>query len=622
MEMLLKREELWYVINVAKPNPVVAAWTKADEKCFATIVLYVEDSQLNLMKDCESAKAVWDKIKEYHQKATMTSRVSLLKRICSLNLTEGGNMEAHLFELEELFDRLTCAGQAMEDSLKIAMIHRSLPDSYGNLVTALESRPEADITIDFVKRRILDEHQRRVERSGDVAEKVMKLQSKGQKKMVCYHCQKPGHIRRNCKLLQQQQSKESDSDASKAKKAVEKEPPVCFSIGGGRNKGCWYIDSGCSSHMTSDRKFFYKLDESVRIDVVLADGSVTKSRGIGEGTVKCIDGDGNVKEVTFKDVLYIPTLDSGLVSVSKLTQKGFEVRFIASSCNIVNATGTVEASGELNGNMFVLKTADEAKLSAECHEVLQHLSNCQHIWHRRFGHRDPAVLERIKAKELGAGFEVQDCGIRNVCEHCMAGKSARIPFPKVSENRAERILDLVHTDVCGPIKSTTPGGSRYLMTLIDDFSRYTVVCLLRQKSDAAGCIQRFVAHVKNRFGRAPCVIRSDGGGEYVNHELKQFYEKEGIQAQFTAAYSPQQNGVAERKNRTLQEMATCMLLDAGLDRKYWGNCGIRSESASVPFSGYHTAREVVRPETYLETFPGIWKSCLRPHSGCETHEAG
>lgn len=108
------------------------------------------------------------------------------------------------------------------------------------------------------------------------------------------------------------------------------------------------------------------------------------------------------------------------------------------------------------------------------------------------------------------------------------------------------------------------------MTLIDDHSRYTVVCLLRQKSDAARCIKRYVAHVKNRFGRAPCVIRSDGGGEYANQELKEFYELEGIQAQFTTAYSPQQNGVAERKNRSLQEMATCMLLDAGLPKKYWG----------------------------------------------------
>ena len=175
MEMLLKREELWFVIGEARPATVDSAWTKADEKCLATVVLYIEDSQLNLVKDSVSAKEVWDKLKDYHQKATMTSRVSLLKKICSHNMAEGGDMEAHLLELEELFDRLACAGQAMENSLKIAMIHRSLPDSYGNLVTALESRPEADLTIDFVKRRILDGHQRRVEQGGESSERAMKM---------------------------------------------------------------------------------------------------------------------------------------------------------------------------------------------------------------------------------------------------------------------------------------------------------------------------------------------------------------------------------------------------------------------------------------------------------------
>lgn len=220
----------------------------------------------------------------------------------------------------------------------------------------------------------------------------------------------------------------------------------------------------------------------------------------------------------------------------------------------------------MHGGLFALKTVEFAKLSKESH----HLKNCQHIWHKRFGHRDLAVLDQLKAGNLVDGFTVQDCKLRQVCESCLEGKLPRRPFPLVSNSRASRILDLIHTDVCGPISDVTPGGNRYLMTLIDDFSRYTVVCLLQKKSDVARCIKRYVAHVKTRFGRAPCVIRSDGGGEYVNDELRSFYEAEGIQAQYTAAYSPQQNGVAERKNRTLQEMATCMLLDANMPKKYWG----------------------------------------------------
>lgn len=574
MEMFLKREDTWFAVEDPAPQPVTSEWTKADRKAHGAIVLYVEDSQLNLIRGATSAEETWNRLKDFHEKTTMTSRVSVLRRICSLNMAEGGNVEQHLVELEELFDRLSCAGLELEVPLKVAMIYRSLPESFGSLVTALESRPDGDQTIELVKQKLLDEYQRRSERSSCTGENALKLQSAGRKEKVCYHCRKPGHFRRDCRQLKQLMHQEKKSDhpqkagkkgGPKAKQAAESDVTICFMAGEQSNSG-WLVDSGCSTHMTNKRAFFSKLNEDVKIKVVLADGSTTTSAGVGEGTVNCIDDKGGVLEVLFEDVLYVPNLDSALLSVRKLTQKGLKVKFGESRCTISTSAKRVVAVAELRGNLYMLKEAADAKVGKEA----RHSSSCQHTWHRRLGHRDPAVLERIRAGNLCEGLKVHDCGLRQVCEHCLEGKSSRIPFPKSSRTRAERVLDLIHTDVCGPMKNITPGGCRYLMTLIDDRSRYTVVCLLRQKSDAAACIKRFVAHMKTRFGRAPCVIRSDGGGEYVNQELKQFYEVEGIQAQFTAAYSPQQNGIAERKNRSLQEMATCMLLDAGLAKRFWG----------------------------------------------------
>lgn len=578
MEMLLKREDLWHVISEAPPVPVTAVWEKSDQKCHATIVLYVEDSQLNMVKNATSAKDVWTLLKSYHEKTSLTSRVSLLKKLCGLNMAEGADVEKHLFELEELYDCLSCAGQALEEPMKIAMLLRSLPESYNGLVTALESRPEADLTMALVKQKLLDEYQRRAERSGGSSESAMKLQWKGQQKQkVCYHCKKPGHFRRDCGELRSKKSDDNHrsgradkvnvkKDGANVKQAAEKVNPICFTIGGGRRKDCWYIDSGCSCHMTNNRAFFTDLDDSKCVEVVLADGSVSKSHGMGEGIVKCVDQEGNAVEVKLTEVLYIPALDSGLISVRKLTQKGFAVNFLGLSCSIVSEGGKTVALGEIHGSLFILKTVEFARLSKEAH----HMKNCQHVWHRRLGHRDPAVFNRLQQDGVVQGFQLQDCGLRQVCETCLEGKLPRCPFPNVSNSRTTRILDLIHTDVCGPMSNVTPGGNRYLMTLIDDFSRYTVVCLLTKKSDVTNCIKRYVAHVKTRFGRAPCVIRSDGGGEYVNKELQAFYAIEGIQAQCTTAYSPQQNGVAERKTRTLQEMASCMLLDANLPKKYWG----------------------------------------------------
>lgn len=142
--MLLKRDGLWSAVHDAKPNPVTPAWTTSDQQAMSQIVLGVDDGQLQWVRTAKTAKAAWDALKKQHCKATMTSRVSLLRRICSLNMPEGGNVEKHLFDLQELFDRLENAGQKMENQLKVAMIYRSLPESYGVLVTAMESRPDAD----------------------------------------------------------------------------------------------------------------------------------------------------------------------------------------------------------------------------------------------------------------------------------------------------------------------------------------------------------------------------------------------------------------------------------------------------------------------------------------------
>lgn len=289
MTMLLKREELWHTIGDAKPEPVTAVWTNQDQKALATIVLFLEDGQLSLVKDAVCAKGAWDQLRDYHEKATTTSRVSLLKKVCSL------------FELENLFDRLSCAGLPLEEPMKIAMIFRSLPDSYGSLVTALEGRPDADQTIVLVKQKLLDEHQRRAERGG-VSEKVLKSRIEQKKERVCYHCRKPGHFKRNCRPWQQSQQSSDDEQKSskksdtKAKQVTEAQSPICFTVGSKRQKNYWYVDSGCSSHLCNSRKFFRELNEDISVNVVLADGSVAAAAGIGEGVISCLDGDGEVRK--------------------------------------------------------------------------------------------------------------------------------------------------------------------------------------------------------------------------------------------------------------------------------------------------------------------------------------
>lgn len=174
------------------------------------------------------------------------------------------------------------------------------------------------------------------------------------------------------------------------------------------------------------------------------------------------------------------------------------------------------ATAVLSSGMYVMGTAPKAMAA----EQRVHTHDCQHTWHRRFGHRNINDVQLLQDKNITSGIQIRDCGIREVCGCCTKGKLARIPFPKTDASRATRKLDLVHTDLCGPMQTATPSGKRYYMTMIDDYSRYTEVYFLKNKSEAAEIIKGYVQYTKNTFGKAPSVIRSDNGREYVNNKLK------------------------------------------------------------------------------------------------------
>lgn len=569
--MLLIREDLWYVVEDPQPLPVTSKWSTDDKKARATMGLCIDDNQYSLVKGATNAKDFWKALRDYHEKVTVTSRVSLLRKLCNLNLVEGGDMEAHLFEVEELFSRLESADLKLEQPMKIAMMLRSLPDSYGGLVTALESRSDKDLTTELVKSKLLDENERRKERGGGSShERVMKsdvnsVNSVAEK--VCFFCKKKGHLRRNCWLLQaKKEPKEKEKSQHKAKQASAECTSAMLFMAGEKHSCDWVIDSGATAHMSNDRKWFHSLDETATPDVLLADGSTVKAAGRGSVIVFGVDGSGGKTEITLGEVLYVPLLSSSLVSVPKLTAKGLKVIFAKNNCDICDDSGKVVARGFLRGCVYHLQVSDVARKVSSA----QHNELCQHQWHRRFGHRDPTVVQKMCKEKLADGVKVKDCGIRLTCEVCLEGKLPRTAIPKTAERKSTQVLDLVHTDLCGPMRTTTPGGKRFLMTVIDDYSRYTVVYLLSKKSEAADRLMEYVRYVENFFGRKPRIVRSDGGGEYVNARLQKFFAAEGIKAQYTTAYTPQQNGVAERRNRYLQEMATAMLLDAKLDHRFWG----------------------------------------------------
>ena len=155
------------------------------------------------------------------------------------------------------------------------------------------------------------------------------------------------------------------------------------------------------------------------------------------------------------------------------------------------------------------------------------------------------------------------------CESCLEGKQHRIPFPNISANRAKEALELVHTDVCGKLNAKSLSNSEYFLTFVDDYTRYVWLYVLKNKSDVFKKFTEWRTMVEQSTGKRLKVLRSDNGGEYTSKEFEEHLKRNGIVHQRTIPKCPEQNGTAERQNRTLMEMVGSMLASSKLPRRFW-----------------------------------------------------
>lgn len=190
------------------------------------------------------------------------------------------------------------------------------------------------------------------------------------------------------------------------------------------------------------------------------------------------------------------------------------------------------------------------------------------MWHKRFGHLNFTSLKLLQKQELVLGLpEIQEHDA--ICHGCAMGKNHREAFPQESKWRANEPLGLIHSDICGPMQTPSLGGNRYFITFIDDYSRMCWVYFLRNKSEALHVFKKFKVMVELQSGYHIKRLKTDRGGEFNSHEFVQFCEELGIERQLTIAYSPQQNGVVERKNKTVMEMAKCLVHEKELPYNLW-----------------------------------------------------
>jgi hypothetical protein len=331
----------------------------------------------------------------------------------------------------------------------------------------------------------------------------------------------------------------------------------------------FYLDSGCTQHMSDQKHYFSRLHhiEPGTWSVGGIGGKKLFAHGIGDIEVEMMSN-GEKQTGTIKDALYVPNLNVNLISVACITDNGYQVLFVDNMAHI-SKNGQNILSGSRVG-----KTLYRLDLSAQPRAVFSMVASSNkatmNVWHERFAHVNEEIIIRMANGEGVSGMEVIKDGkkILNPCHGCSLGKMHKLPF-ETSKSITTQVGELIHSDVVGPMQVSSPNGARYYILFKDDFSRYKTVYFMKLKSEAIDCTKLFTKKTECETGKRVRMLRSDNGGEFTGNEFKQWLSEQGIMMQTSAAHTPEQNGKAERDHRTTVEAARSIIHAKKLSLTLW-----------------------------------------------------
>ncbi|KAH9699197.1 Integrase catalytic domain-containing protein [Citrus sinensis] len=295
--------------------------------------------------------------------------------------------------------------------------------------------------------------------------------------------------------------------------------------------------------------------------------------------------DGTIR--TIGEVRHVNSLKKNLLSLGQIDNYGCKTHMENEIMKIVKGALVLMKAEKIGANLFMLKgeTLHEADAC-----VTSNGEESTMMWHLKLGHMSEQGLKILSERKLLPGLKSVNLPF---CEHCVTSKQHRLKFSR-SIARSKCILNLIHSDVWES-PDISMGGTKYMVTFIDDYSRRCWVYPIKKKLDVP-VFKEYKAQVELESGKKIKCLRTDNGGEYTNGEFLAFCKQECIQRQFMVAYTPRQNGVTERMNRTITKWIRAMLRTAGLPNSFWAEaaktaCYIVNRSPSTAI-GLKTAMEM------------------------------
>ncbi|KAG8500272.1 hypothetical protein CXB51_004359 [Gossypium anomalum] len=521
---------------------------RKDRKALTQLHLHLSNEILQDVMKEKTAAALWKRLEQICMSKTLASKLHMKQRLYAHRLEESVSVHEHLTVFKEILSNLE-AMEVQYDKEDLGLILLcSLPPSYSTFRdTILYSRESLTVdkvydsltSYDKMKHLVVKPNSqgeglivcKRQDRNADddrgkTHERNLRGKSKGRSKSsnrgkTCNFCKKKGHIKSECYKIQNKIKREAANQKEKQPENFGEADVVedysdgellVASVNDSKVSEEWILDSGCTIHMSPNRDWFTTY-EIVSEGVVLM-GNNTSFKITGVGTIKVKMFDGVVR--TLSDVRHVPELKRNLISLSTLDSKGYRYTVESGVLKISKGSLVVMKGQRKIVKLYVLQgsavTGDTAVASSSLSD-----DDITKLWHMRLGHMSENGMAELSNRGLLDGQGI--CKL-NFCEHCVFGKQKRVRFTRGIHN-TKGTLEYIHSDLWGPSRVPSRGGANYMLTFINDFSRKVWAFFLKQKSDAF-------------FAFKLC-------------------KSEGIIRHLTVRHTPQQNGVAERMNKTIIE---------------------------------------------------------------------
>ncbi|KAG8786664.1 hypothetical protein FRC15_010949 [Serendipita sp. 397] len=602
IESILVGEDLWEYVegttkcpeakDPAKPTETetaeIAEWKKKDHKARSVVIQHISDSEMKHIIGRKTAIDVWTSLKLVKESTSTRTILDMRRRLYHSLAEESADIAEHVSQMRQYHDELTMMGQKIDDQEFFYCLAASLPSSWDTFTTIYITANDTGMSVSAAKfiSAVYEEIRRRTARTEtDTALRAASV-PRGTRQNTsngegCSNCGKKNHRFEDCWSKgggkegqgpkQRRKKKKENGTANKAEDAPASEVNLAYMaynvvVPSEDSSDSWWLDSCASNHMCVNKSLFtsYKLENQEMKGI----GGSLAVRGIGTVIVKFKVGD-KITRLTLRNVRHTPDFNCNLISLARLAEEGTTFEGGKGIMRLVDKDHQVVGIGRVKRGMYMADAIGEIAPQPTAMMVNTEALSWDE-WHRRYGHLAYSSINTLQKKNMVSGLIIDE-GTKPAehCEVCTKAKMTRKSFPHESNEKTDRAGDLTLSDVWGPSRIESIAKSRYYISFTDHHTRHVAVFFLKKKDEAYDRITEYLTYVETQKGYIPKAIRFDNGKELVNNQLKAWCAKKGIIVQTTAPYSPSQNGIAERLNRTLLELARAMLMAKDLPAFLW-----------------------------------------------------